>query len=154
MLLPVWSPYAKEMNMPFSAPFNLHSEDPRFACSPSRRATELKILDCRVTLLENWTAAMRGPQVILIGEVVFHPATSNYTSPLIFVSSDRRLARTALGWFRLGSPFLPEALTAYSNGDVPGYFVTIDHETISLPVHMAMKFIERRRRRRPDSGSD
>lgn len=90
---------------------------------------------------------MRGPEIFLTGRVTGHPLlgdTRIRTSALVHVSSDQIWARTLSRWYKLGSAFTPSLPDEYADGVFPGYLVSVDGETISLPLHMAMRFISER----------
>nr|WP_147407682.1 DUF6634 family protein [Pseudooceanicola algae] len=97
--------------------------------------------------LDNWTAAMRGREVFLVGSVTGHPVLGDrriQTSTLIHLSPDREWARTLSRWYKLGPAFVPKLPGEYLDDVLPGYLVAVDKGVISLPIHVALKCIARR----------
>ncbi|QPM92025.1 hypothetical protein PSAL_032880 [Pseudooceanicola algae] len=97
--------------------------------------------------LANWTVATRGREIFLVGDVTGHPLLGDswiQTSTLIFVSEDRQWARTLSRWYRLRSAFVPPLPDEYAGVSLRGYLVSVDDGIISLPMHMARKFMVRR----------
>ena len=60
--------------------------------------------------LDSWVVAIRGFAPVLVGKVHGHPRIVDghamASSPLVWISDDRRIARTVSRWYRLGRPLL------------------------------------------------
>lgn len=140
--------YALDLNMPHAPrPLRTLVETYLTAFRAVRHGPEPAHSEPDAPCLTNWTAAIRGREIVLVGSVTRHPIlgdTRVQTSTLIYVSQDRQWARTLSRWYRLGAAFVP-TLPAEHTGDLlPGFFVPIDEGIISLPLHMALKFTARR----------
>ena len=71
------------------------------------RPSALEVADA--VSLDNWVIGIQPHtnQIVFWGEAVGHPILGNrhiVTSPILWISKDRQIARTLSRWYRLGEP--------------------------------------------------